>query len=182
MGCREYACSRRTRRHKRSSLSRCSLWRRRGEAGVPPLLGVRRSRAHPRPKFFFFFVFFTLVTGPKRSLSLDLSDTRVYASQMRTTQICLSIFVVVMKGQGGAARMAPITYAPQTLQGNLAHKKHPPPRTLHQDYASGHMVVLWGGSFLRARCPCSESSVTTRPADASWCSEFISQNVFTNQF
>jgi len=27
---------------------------------------------------FFFFFFFTLVTGPRRSLSLKLSDTRVY--------------------------------------------------------------------------------------------------------
>ena len=31
-------------------------------------------------KFFFFF---TLVTGPRRSLSLKLSDTRVYEPQIR---------------------------------------------------------------------------------------------------
>jgi len=31
----------------------------------------------------FFFVFFTLVTGPRRSLSLKQSDTRVYAPQTR---------------------------------------------------------------------------------------------------
>ena len=31
----------------------------------------------------FFFFFFTLVTGPRRSLSLKLSDTRVYAPQIR---------------------------------------------------------------------------------------------------
>jgi len=30
-----------------------------------------------------FFVFFTLVTGPRRSLSLNLSHTRVYAPQIR---------------------------------------------------------------------------------------------------
>jgi len=30
-----------------------------------------------------FFFFFTLVTGPRRSLSLKLSDTRVYAPQIR---------------------------------------------------------------------------------------------------
>ena len=34
------------------------------------------------PKSFFFF-FFTLVTGPRRSLSLKLSDTRVYEPQIR---------------------------------------------------------------------------------------------------
>jgi len=31
----------------------------------------------------FITLFFTLVTGPIRSLSLELSDTRVYAPQMR---------------------------------------------------------------------------------------------------
>ena len=30
-----------------------------------------------------FFFFFTLVTGPRRSLSLKLSDTRVYEPQIR---------------------------------------------------------------------------------------------------
>jgi len=30
-----------------------------------------------------FFLFFTLVTGPRRFLSLKLSDTRVYEPQMR---------------------------------------------------------------------------------------------------
>jgi len=34
----------------------------------------------PREAFFFFF---TLVTGPRRSLSLNLSDTRVYEPQLR---------------------------------------------------------------------------------------------------
>ena len=29
------------------------------------------------------FFFFTLVTGPRRSLSLELSDTRVYEPQIR---------------------------------------------------------------------------------------------------
>ena len=33
---------------------------------------------------FFFLFFFTLVTGPRRSLSLKLNDTRVYEPQMRT--------------------------------------------------------------------------------------------------
>jgi len=32
---------------------------------------------------YFFFFFFTLVTGPRRSVSLKLRDTRVYAPQIR---------------------------------------------------------------------------------------------------
>jgi len=42
---------------------------------------IRRIRG--RRTFFFFFFFFTLVTGTTRSLSLKLSDTRVYAPQIR---------------------------------------------------------------------------------------------------
>ena len=38
-------------------------------------------RGHPTPHTFFFF--FTLLTGPRRSLSLKMSDTRVYAPQIR---------------------------------------------------------------------------------------------------
>ena len=42
-----------------------------------------RTQLHqePRPPQSFFF--FTLVTGPRRSLSLKLSDTRVYEPQIR---------------------------------------------------------------------------------------------------
>ena len=32
---------------------------------------------------FFFFLFFTLVTGPRRSLSLKMSDTKVDEPQIR---------------------------------------------------------------------------------------------------
>jgi len=68
-----------------------------------------REREHPRSRtsFYwkrstlvtFFFFFFTLVTGPRRSLSLKLSDTRVYEPQIRarlgnTTHFCE---VVVLK-------------------------------------------------------------------------------------
>ena len=37
----------------------------------------------PSTFFFFFFFFFTLVTRPRRSLSLRLSDARVYEPQIR---------------------------------------------------------------------------------------------------
>jgi len=37
----------------------------------------------PHAHRFFFFFFFTLVTSPRRSLSLKLSDTKVYEPQIR---------------------------------------------------------------------------------------------------
>ena len=40
----------------------------------------RKQVRHASP-FFFFFV--TLVTGPRKSLGLKLSDTRVYEPQIR---------------------------------------------------------------------------------------------------
>ena len=46
------------------------------------LSGVRHALQCVMPltprHFFFCFFFFTLVTGPRRSLNLKLSDTRVY--------------------------------------------------------------------------------------------------------
>ena len=39
-----------------------------------------------------FFFFFTLVTGPRRSLSLKLSDTIVYAPQIRAIQSEFALF------------------------------------------------------------------------------------------
>ena len=44
--------------------------------------GGRLPEDCPRDLALLFF-FFTLVTGPRRSLSLKLSDTRVYEPQMR---------------------------------------------------------------------------------------------------
>jgi len=48
--------------------------------------------------FFFFFFFFTLVTGPRRSLSLQLSDTRVCGPQIRVRLILAGS----ARSQGGA--------------------------------------------------------------------------------
>ena len=90
--------------------------------------------------------FFTLVTGPRRSLSLKLSDTRVYEPQLRarlgtTAHFCR---VVVRKLRGvpnwcwvmmiGDAVHAMSPFKGQ-VQGYLAHKKLPPPRTLKWAYA-----------------------------------------------
>ena len=54
----------------------------RGEWGIFRGFWKLRARNAPRvvPCFFFFF---TLVTGPRRSLSIKLSDTRVYEPQIR---------------------------------------------------------------------------------------------------
>ena len=49
------------------------------EQGTPVTHGFRASGL----KDFFCFFFVTLVTGPGRSLSLKLSDTRVYEPQIR---------------------------------------------------------------------------------------------------
>ena len=40
----------------------------------------------------YFFFFFTLVTGPRRSLSLKLSDTGVYEPQIRARLVTTAHF------------------------------------------------------------------------------------------
>ena len=39
------------------------------------------------------------------------------------------------------------------VQGYLAHKKLPPPRTLQQAYAKGHIVILGGWTLFRGEIP-----------------------------
>jgi len=39
-----------------------------------------------------------------------------------------------------------LTSTKRALQGYLAHKKHPPPRTLQWDYTYGPIAVLGGGA------------------------------------
>ena len=77
----------------------------------------------------YFFFFFTLVTGPSRSLSLKLSDTRVYAPQIQARL-----------GTGGRRQRA----SPGVpLQGYLAHKKLPSPWQVDGDSAL-HLACLYG--------------------------------------
>ena len=59
--------------------------------------------------FFCFFFFFTLVTGPRRSLSLKLSDTRVRVSTR----------IAMRPGQPGGAREFQTLVAPKPQQGVL---------------------------------------------------------------
>ena len=51
------------------------------------------------------------------------------------------------QGSGGTPARNP------GLQGYLAHKQPPPPRTLQQDYAEGPTEVLGGGCFLMSEVP-----------------------------
>ena len=49
---------------------------------------------HSRPPLeghFFFLFFFTPVTGPRISLSLELSDTRIYAPQIRARLVTTAL-------------------------------------------------------------------------------------------
>jgi len=65
--------------------------------------GVLRKKHTPTVNFFFFF-FLTLVTGPRRSLRLKLSDTRVYEPQTRTSTFnALSghLHVLIEKNRSG---------------------------------------------------------------------------------
>ena len=65
---------------------------------LPCLLNAL-ERPHARGVGRHFFFFFTLVTGPRRSLSLKLSDTRVYEPQIRARLGTTAHFceVVVLK-------------------------------------------------------------------------------------
>ena len=47
----------------------------------------------------------------------------------------------------------PSNPAPCTIQGNLAHTKQSPPRTLQYDYAQAPMAVLGGERFLVSVVP-----------------------------
>ena len=49
----------------------------------------------------------------------------------------------------GFMRSSPLN----TLRGYLAHKKHPPRRTLQERYATKPMMTLWGWVFLTSEVP-----------------------------
>jgi len=73
--------------------------------------GVSYEQGNPvaqteTPRGVFFFFFFTLVTGPRRSLRLKLSDTRVYEPQTRARLGTTAHFceVVVLKLSAVPAR------------------------------------------------------------------------------
>jgi len=53
------------------------------DRAAPCLVSHRETPPSLQDLEAFFFFFFTLVTGPGRSLSLKLSDTRVYEPHIR---------------------------------------------------------------------------------------------------
>ena len=75
----------------------------------------------------FFFFFFTLVTGPRRSVRRKLSGTRVYEPQIRarlgtTTHFCE---VVVLKFRCGSRRLLRKRGALQTARSHLQRHQRP---------------------------------------------------------
>jgi len=79
---------------------------------------AHKSPDHPPPPLsrYFFFFFFTLVTGSRRSLSLTLSDTRVYEPQLRARRGTTA-------GAGGAGPDQPAVAAP--IQRRAAARRLP---------------------------------------------------------
>jgi len=73
-----------------------------------------------------FSLFFTLGTGPRRSLSLNLGDTRVYVP----TPGVISVGCGRDVGRAQYSVALGFSTVRTRLQGYLAHKKLPPPRTL----------------------------------------------------
>jgi hypothetical protein len=87
-----------------------------------------RAEAGPQPDRFFCFFFFTLVTGPRRSMSLDLSDKKTmslkYKPAVTTAHFCE---MVVLKAgcdscacRGGAAARQVDQLKPATCTLNPA--------------------------------------------------------------
>ena len=75
------------------------------------------------PQTFFFF-FFTLVTGPRRSLSLKLSGTRVHAPEIRGDRLLRRL---VLRGAVSPHTLHP---HPSTLNPQ-PYTLNPTPSTLH---------------------------------------------------
>jgi hypothetical protein len=98
------------------------------------------SLRHCPHLIFCFFFFFTPVAGPSRSLSLKLSDTRVYEPQIRArldnhASVCVDVFsafppphAVECRGASLIRKRAPLGPCSRTL-----------PRALWGFYGSGRV-------------------------------------------
>jgi len=103
----------------------------------------KRTKSKQTPATFFFF-FFTLVTGPRRSMSLKMSDTRVCEPQIRAhlgtgcrsprllitppptqTVVCAGCFASLSPplSQTPNASSPPV-YEPQTRNTKRSNTKH----------------------------------------------------------
>ena len=83
----------------------------------PSTIEAARVVCGPSAGPVFFLFLFTLVTGPRRSWSLKLSNARVYEPAIRAR----------LGNHNIPFRVVLLQVLPHTLQGCLAHKKHPPP-------------------------------------------------------
>jgi len=93
-----------------------------------------------KPWQVFFFFFFTLVAGPRRSLILTLSDARVYEPQLRarlgtTAHFCRVVFLKL--------RAFPNWYSSQFRRGAQAMYKRGAPKPLNSE----PWQVLHDGGF-----------------------------------
>ena len=91
----------------------------------------QRSCLHPRAgQVALFFFFFTLETGPRRSLSLMLGDTRVYEPQIRAQNLSprllfrvyffsSSSLLLLQVLEGSHAMLTLSFYIPKELRSNL---------------------------------------------------------------
>ena len=76
--------------------------------------GLRLELPHLKPAYSRDFFFFTLITGPRRSLSLKLGDTRVYEPYIRarlgtTAHFCEVVVLRLCK--------------PKTRHGGTVHER-----------------------------------------------------------
>ena len=90
--------------------------------GMPKREGLERQVTKLMSSSFVFFV--TLVTGPRRSLSLKLSDTRVYEPQIRATQ---PLCVVPPRDRRSFSRLARflLTLSFLDTRSDLSSRDHP---------------------------------------------------------
>jgi len=80
------------------------------------------------PKVCTFFFFFTLVTGARRSLSLKLSDTRVYEGALRSRGVATRIRSGPLEGELKVMMLLGRIFRSEHLGGeNLRTPPHSPP-------------------------------------------------------
>ena len=98
---------------------------------------------------FFFCFFFTLVTGPRRSLSLKLSDTRVYEHQIRgtTTHFCEVIVLELraVRPPYTRVRLFQARVRP-SYPGTSLIRNRPPSRTLCLVIEASGLVIEAGAA------------------------------------
>ena len=88
----------------------------------PETLDTKSETRNPRPEIRNFFFFFTLVTGPRRSLSLKLGDTRVYEPHIQARK---------SETRNSNPRNRGERVVPNASPHPTPYTLHPTPYTLH---------------------------------------------------